>query len=210
MAARPGLGFWERRVLPRLIGCACGAKPIARQRAKIVPQAKGCVVDIGFGSGANLPHYDARAVTRLIAVEPSQAMLDWKRSEWRDDLPVETRVAGAEATGLPDAVADTVVITYALCTIPDPGAALAEVRRILKPGGLLLFCEHGAAPDPGVARLQRGIEPLWSALAGGCRLTRDPLAMLAGEGFACEAVESMYLPGTPRFAGWNTWGRARP
>ncbi len=203
------MNLWDRFVLPRLIGLACGSKPIARQRAKIIPQARGLVVEFGFGSGTNLPFYDAGAVSRIIAVEPSREMLAVGRRERRTDIPVEEIVAGAEATGLPDAVADTVVIAYALCTIPDPAAALAEARRILKPDGRLLFVEHGLAPDRDVARTQRRIEPVWRRIAGGCRLCRDPVALIGDAGFVCEAVDTMYLPRTPRFAGYNSWGSAR-
>ena len=203
------MNLWDRFVLPRLIGLACGSKPIARQRAKIIPQARGLVVEFGFGSGTNLPFYDAGAVSRIIAVEPSREMLAVGRRERRTDIPVEEIVAGAEATGLPDAVADTVVIAYALCTIPAPAAALAEARRILKPDGRLLFVEHGLAPDPDVARTQRQIEPVWRRIAGGCRLCRDPVALIGDAGFVCEAVNTMYLPRTPRFAGYNSWGSAR-
>lgn len=202
--------LWENHVLPGFIGCACGSKPIAKQRAKIVPMARGVVVDMGFGSGTNLPFLDASKVTKVIAVEPSRAMLEHGRLERRADIAVEEIVAGAEATSLPDAVADTVLLTFALCTIPDAPAALAEARRLLKPGGTLIFCEHGLAPDAKVAAFQRRIEPLWKPLAGGCHLTRDPLALLAEASFVCERADTMYLPGTPRFAGFNTWGVAVP
>jgi SAM-dependent methyltransferase len=203
-----GFGFYDRVILPRFIGCACGAKPIAKQRAKLVPRAYGIVVDMGFGSGTNLPFLDAANVVKVIAVEPSPSMLAWKRETWRQDIVVEELVAGAEATGLPDASADTVLFTYALCTIPDYAAALTEAKRILKAGGQLLFCEHGLAPDPKVAKFQGGIEPFWKAVAGGCHLTREPETMLSDSGFMCEEVNRMYLPGTPRFAGYNVWGRA--
>jgi SAM-dependent methyltransferase len=202
--------FWENKVLPGFIGCACGSKPIAKQRAKVVPLATGVVVDMGFGSGTNLPYLDATKVTRVIAVEPSQAMLDHARPARRQDIAVEEVVAGAEATGLPDGIADTVLITFALCTIPDPQAALNEARRLLKPGGKLIFCEHGLAPDAKVAAFQRRIEPLWRPIAGGCHLTRNPLAMLDAAHFVCERSDAMYLPGTPHFAGYNTWGVAVP
>jgi SAM-dependent methyltransferase len=204
------MGFYARHVLPRLIGCACGSRPIERQRAKVVPQARGVVADFGFGSGTNLPHYDAAKVREIIAIEPERAMLDHRRAARRSDIPVREVVTGAEATGLVAHSVDTVVVTYALCTIPDPDAALAEARRILKPGGRLLFCEHGLAPDADVARRQRNIEPLWSRIAGGCRLTRDPTRFLEAAGFVCETVERMYLPGTPRFAGYSYWGAALP
>jgi SAM-dependent methyltransferase len=205
-----GMGLYERFVLPRLIGCACGTKPIERQRAKIVPLASGVVVDMGFGSGTNLPHYDAAKVTKIIAIEPNPAMLAQGRENWRTDIAVEAHEVGAQATGLPDAYADSVVFTFSLCTIPDSAGALAEARRILRPSGRLLFCEHGLAPDAKVARFQRTIEPFWKLLAGGCHLTRDTGAMLADAHFTCTAMEHMYLPGTPRFAGFNVWGIATP
>jgi ubiquinone/menaquinone biosynthesis C-methylase UbiE len=204
------MGLYERYVLPRLIGCACGSKPIVRQRAKIVPLASGVVVDMGFGSGTNLSHYDAAKVSKIIAIEPNPAMLSRGREMWRSDIIIETHVAGAEATGLLDACADSVVFTYALCTIPDAAGALAEAKRILKPGGRLLFCEHGRAPDTKVAKIQATIEPFWKLIAGGCHLTRDTEAMLAESGFTCTQADHMYLPNTPRFAGYNVWGIAQP
>jgi ubiquinone/menaquinone biosynthesis C-methylase UbiE len=137
-------------------------------------------------------------------------MLAYRRDQRRSDIAVEEVVAGAEATGLPDACADTVVVTYALCTIPDPLGALAEARRLLKPGGQLLFCEHGRAPDADVARWQARIEPVWKKLAGGCHLTRDPVELVAAAGFTCETLEQRYLSGTPRFAGWTSRGTAVP
>jgi SAM-dependent methyltransferase len=205
-----GMGLYERFVLPRLIGCACGTKSIERQRAKIVPLASGVVVDMGFGSGTNLPHYDATKVTKIIAIEPNPAMLARGREDWRTDIPVEAYEVGAQATGLPDACADSVVFTFSLCTIPDAAGALAEAKRILKPNGRLLFCEHGLAPDAKVAKTQRNVEPFWKLLAGGCHLTRDTSAMLADAHFTCTQVDHMYLPGTPRFAGYNVWGIATP
>jgi ubiquinone/menaquinone biosynthesis C-methylase UbiE len=204
------MGLYEHYVLPRLIGCACGSKPIERQRAKIVPLATGVVVDMGFGSGTNLPHYDAAKVSKIIAIEPNPAMLARGRGAWRTDILVEAHVAGAEATGLPDACADSVVFTYALCTIPDAAGALAEAKRLLRPGGRLLFCEHGKAPDAKVAKTQANIEPIWKIIAGGCHLTRDTTSMLVDGGFTCTQVDQMYLPSTPRFAGYNVWGIATP
>lgn len=205
-----GLGLYDKYVLPRLIGCACGTGPIEKQRAKIVPSANGVVVDMGFGSGTNLPYYDAKKVTKVIAIEPNVAMLARNRDKWRSDIIVEPHVVGAQATGLPDHCADTVVFTFSLCTIPDAAGALREARRVLKADGQLLFCEHGLAPDAKVARLQTRIEPLWKLLAGGCHLTRDTEALMKDAKFTCTKVDSLYLPGTPRFAGYNVWGIAHP
>ncbi len=203
-------GVYERFILPRLVTCACASRPLQRRRPDVIAQARGVVVEMGFGAGANLPFYDARAVSRIYAVEPSREMLALRRSLRRTDIAVEEVARGAEATGLAGALADSVVITFALCTIPDPAAALAEARRLLKPSGRLLFLEHGLAPDAAIARQQRFLEPVWRRLAGGCHLTRDPVGLIEGAGFLCEQVEQRYLPRTPRFAGYASWGAAAP
>ncbi len=203
-------GLYERFILPRLVGCACASRPLQRRRPGVISQAVGVVVEMGFGAGANLPFYEAGRVERIIAVEPSREMLALNRAARRTDIAVEDVARGAEDTGLPDACADTVVITFSLCTIPAPDAALREARRLLKPGGRLLFLEHGRAPDPAIARQQRLLEPVWRRLAGGCHLTRDPVALIEAAGFVCEQVESSYLPRTPRFAGYASWGAAAP
>jgi SAM-dependent methyltransferase len=204
------LGLYDRIVLPRLIGCACGTRPIEKQRAKIVPLARGVVVDMGFGSGTNLPHYHASSVTKVIAVEPNPAMLTRGRENWRKDIVVEPIIAGAEATGLPDDCADTVVFTFSLCTIANAEKALHEARRVLREDGQVLFCEHGLAPDGDVVRWQRRLEPVWKVIAGGCHLTRDTSALFMQSGYQLREFQSIYLPGTPRFAGYNVWGIATP
>jgi SAM-dependent methyltransferase len=205
------MGFYERYILPPLINCACGAKPITRQRQKIVPKAEGVVLELGFGGGLNLPFYDRAHVRKIYALEPEPGMLARARKQAAHaPVPVEILPERAEALSLPDASVDTVLVTYALCTIPDPVAALTGARRALKPGGRLLFCEHGRAPDANVFRTQTRIEPLWKTIAGGCRLTRDIPALVQAGGFEIADMECMYLPSTPRFAGYNYWGEARP
>ncbi|PLW82711.1 SAM-dependent methyltransferase [Kineobactrum sediminis] len=204
------MGFYERRVLPYLINCACGSAPIMKQRQKLVPRATGTVLEIGIGTGLNLPFYDASRVERLIGLDPSEKSWDLaaKRASHLD-FDVEFIGLPGEQIPLADASVDTVVVTFSLCTIPDPVAALAGIGRVLRPGGELLFCEHGKAPDEGVCRWQDRLNPLWKTLAGGCHLNRDIPALLSDAGFATQAMESMYLPGTPRFAGFNVWGSAR-
>lgn len=205
------MGLYSRYIVPGLVHLACSAPPIRRQREKVVPHAEGVVLELGFGSGLNLAHYDPAKVTRLFALEPEPGMLARARKAARGaPVPVDILPETAEALSLGPASVDTVVLTYALCTIPDPIAALEGARRALKPGGRLLFAEHGRAPDAEVQRFQARIEPFWSKLAGGCRLTRDAPALIREAGFAPERIETMYLPNAPRFAGFNSWGSARP
>lgn len=205
------MGFYADRVLPRLIGCACQTKPIAKQREKIVPAAHGTVVDIGFGTGTNLAWLNPAQVKQLIGIEPHTAMIDHGRPHWRADIPIKALARGGEDTGLEDASADTVLITFTLCTVPDPQAVLAEATRILKPEGQLIICEHGLADDAGVQKWQKRIEPIWKAVAGGCHLTRNVTETLAKAQFDVSGLQSMYLPGTPRISGYSTWGTlARP
>ena len=206
------MGLWERYVVPPLISCACATKPIMKQRAKVVPRAYGNVLEIGCGSGTNFDFYAHSEIETLYALEPSKGMI--KRAQKKAaDLGWGNRIkfleSGAEAVELEDASIDTVVITFVLCTIPDWEGALKEARRVLKPDGQILFSEHGLAPDEGVAKWQRRIEPVWRPLAGGCHLTRDTGHMLTASGFALEGMETMYLPSTPKIAGFVSWGAAR-
>ena len=203
------MGLYERYILPPLIGMACGAKPIRKQREKIVPLASGVVLELGFGTGLNLAHYDPAKVSRVIALEPSPGMLvRARRAAAGAPAPVEILAETAEALSLGAQSVDTVLVTYSLCTIPDPVAALEGARRALRPGGRLLFCEHGRAPDEAVARSQTRIEPIWRRIAGGCHLTRDIEGLIRRAGFEIETLQTMYLPGTPAWAGDTFWGAA--
>lgn len=205
------MGLYSWIVLPRLVGLACSCRPVQQQRAKIVPQAAGVVLELGFGTGLNLPHYDPMKVSRLFALEPGKGMLARARDRLRDAaIPVEILNETAERLSLPAASVDTVVVTYTLCSIPDAVAALEGARRALKPGGRLLFCEHGTAPDAGVRRWQGRIEPVWRLIGGGCHLTRDIPGLIRAGGFEIDRLDTMYLPGAPRWSGFNYWGAARP
>lgn len=152
-------------------------------RRRIVPRARGVVVEVGFGSGLNLPYYDARLVDLLIGIEPDETMIKLAQAELdKAAFPAEVRQGFGEKLPLKDAMADTVVVTYAFCTIPEPAKALDEIRRVLKPNGRLLFCEH-AGTDGWRGSLQRGLNGAWRALAGGCNITRDPVPTIEAAGF---------------------------
>ena len=203
------MGFYERRILPRVINCACGTKPIMKQREKVVPLATGTVLEIGIGTGLNLPLYDPAKVQRVIGLDPSETSWELAR-ERAAHLDFELEFIGLPGERIPleDASVDTVLVTFALCTIPDPVTALHGMSRVLRPGGKLLFCEHGKAPDTNVVKWQDRINPLWRKICGGCNLNRDIPQLLDAGGFAVTGMEKAYLPGTPRIAGFNYWGSA--
>jgi ubiquinone/menaquinone biosynthesis C-methylase UbiE len=201
--------FYERRILPGLISCACGAKPIGKQRAKVVPSASGKVLELGIGGGLNLAFYDPAKVSSVTGVDPNEGLRERARAAPRaEGLAVEVLEGQAEQLPFEADAFDCIVCTYTLCSVGSPAAALAEARRVLKPGGRFLFSEHGLAPDAEVQRWQRRIEPLWKHIAGGCHLTRPVADTIRGAGFALDAVETMYLPSTPRPMGWSEWGCA--
>ncbi len=200
--------WYDRHVLPYMLDFACGMKPISQQREKVVPMAEGRVLEVGIGTGLNLRYYDKSKVSKIVGLDPAMQMhrLALKRSK-RAGMNVELVGLSAEKIPLADASFDSIVITYTLCTIPDPVAALKEMRRVLAPGGRLLFCEHGRAPDESVRRWQRRLQPLWGKIAGGCQLGRDIPQLLREAGFRYEHMQSMYIPGPRPFA-YNYWGEA--
>ena len=206
------MGVWNKIVVEPLISCACGSKPILKQREKVVPLATGQVMEIGCGAGTNFDFYDFSKVTHVDAIEPAQGMLKRARKKATQlgltDQQVTFFDAGAEAVPIKDQSIDTVVITFVLCTIPDWQSALTEARRVLKPGGKVVFSEHGLSPDEGVAKWQRRIEPVWKVLAGGCHVTRPVMSMFQESGFQLDNPQTMYVPG-PKFASYMTWGTAR-
>jgi ubiquinone/menaquinone biosynthesis C-methylase UbiE len=202
--------FYERHILPHVIGCACGSRPIQRQRAKIVPLASGRVLELGIGGGLNLAFYDATRVKSVTGVDPSEGLRQIASAAPRA-AGLNVEILDGEAENLPfDAASfDTITCTFTLCSVRSPQAALSEARRVLKPGGQLLFSEHGLSPDHETQRWQRRLEPIWSPLAGGCHLTRPIAASIESAGFMIESIETMYLPKTPKILGWCEWGAAR-
>ena len=203
------MGFYDRHILPMLLSAAMGAKPIGYQRRKVVPRAQGRVLEIGFGAGHNLPYYDASKVTHLWALEPSNEMrARAAKRVAQNTIPLTFLDLPSEQIPLGDNEADTVLTTYTLCTIPDVHKALGEMRRVLKPDGAMIFCEHGEAPDANVRKWQERITPLWKKMSGNCHVGRPIPKLIKDAGFRVTNMETMYLPGTPRFAGFNYWGDA--
>ncbi len=202
------MGFYSKYILPCCLDKACGIGPIEKQRQKVVPKATGTVVEIGIGSGLNLPHYYAENVTKIIGIDPDEHI--WRRSEKRRaacPVPVERLGLSSESIPLKSAMADTIVVTYSLCTIADSVKALKEMGRVLKPGGQILFTEHGKAPDASVAKWQKRIDPLWKKLAGGCHSGRDIPALFAAAGLNITELNQAYIPG-PKVLSYNYWGSA--
>ena len=202
--------FYNRYILPCCLDRACSIGPIEKQRQKVVPKAKGQVVEIGIGSGLNLPHYDASKVTRIIGIDPDAHI--WKRSQKRREetpIPIERLGLSGESIPLDNETADTVVVTYSLCTIPDPVKALKDMGRILKPNGQIIFTEHGQAPDANVAKWQNRIDPVWKKLAGGCHSGRNIPEVFKAAGLTLTELNQGYIPG-PKVLSYNYWGTAAP
>ena len=191
--ARPG--FYERRILPWLIEIAMRNKEATRYRKRVIPRATGRVLEVGAGSGLNLPFYGA-GVSHLFALEPSPELRKMAARRTKDGrFTVEFIDRSAEEIPLDPASVDTVVTTWTLCTIPDPIGALQEMRRVLKPAGALLFVEHGLAPDAGVRAWQRRLNPLWNRIGGGCNLDRKIDDLIVRSGFRLGELETEYVKG---------------
>ena len=204
------MSFYNKYILPKVLNCTCASKPINYQRDKIVPLAEGVVLDVGIGSGLNIPFYNKTKIKQLYGLDPSKELLDIAKSVAKEKkLEIEFLECGAESIPLPDKSIDNVLITYTMCTIPDVAISNSEIMRILKDDGKLLFCEHGLAPDKNIAKWQKRINPLWSKIAGGCNLNKDIPSLISSSGFKILNMEEMYLPGTPKFAGYNYWGVAK-
>lgn len=204
------MGLYDRYLLPRLTHVAMRSGLLQDYRRRTAPRAYGVVLELGFGSGLNLPFYDPARVQRLYALEPQEVMLKLARRRIaRAPFPVEVLQTGAEHVPLPDQSVDTVLSTWTLCTIPSVEQALREARRLLRPTGQLLFAEHGLSPEPRVAGWQHRLTPLWRRCAGGCHLNRKADDLLRDAGFRLDEVETGYM-GPLKIATYMYQGRARP
>jgi ubiquinone/menaquinone biosynthesis C-methylase UbiE len=203
------MGFYTERVLPRILDLTMASPGVAQEREKGLAAVRGRVLEVGFGSGLNLPFYPPQ-VERVVAVEPSRhaTRLAHERIA-AAPFPVEIVLLAGEHIDVADATFDSVVCTFTLCTVADPAAALAEIRRVLRRQGRLFFVEHGRAPDAKVRRWQDRLNGLQKALVGGCHLNRDVVSLIGGAGFALERLEQRYLPGHPRPYAFVSRGIAR-
>ena len=203
-----GVTFYDRRILPWLINCAMSQDDVTRLRAVHVPRARGAVLEVGIGSALNLPFYTS-AVTQLVGIDPSAGLLALARERVvAAPFPVELLQRGADRIPLAAASIDTAVFTWTLCSVANPDAVLGEVRRVLKPGGTLIFVEHGLAPDAGVRTWQNRLTPVWRRVAGGCHLNRQVDAIIAAAGFTIEELRAEHIPG-PRVLTFMYGGSAR-
>jgi ubiquinone/menaquinone biosynthesis C-methylase UbiE len=202
------MGFYNDVILPRVCDFAMRNKQLRPYRERVIGAAEGRVLEIGIGSGRNLPFYRA-PVTELLALEPSPQLTAMARHARHPAMPVNFVEASAEAIPLDDHSVDTVVTTWTLCSIPDAAMALTEMRRVLRPSGKLLFVEHGMAPDKNVRRWQDWLTPAWKRISGGCHLNRPISAMVESAGFRIDRVETGYMPG-PKAMTFMYEGSARP
>lgn len=201
--------FWDAKVVPRIVRCGCSQAPIMAIRRQVVPLAEGRVLEVGCGGGLNQPLYDPARISAYAGIDPSPELLDFARAEaGRKGWSADIRQGVAEDLPFAEASFDTVVCTFTLCSVADHARSLAELRRVLRPGGRLLYAEHGRAPDPAVARWQDRLDPLWHRVFGNCHLGRPVGGAIDAAGFELHPLASGYQRPAPRFAGWMEWGVA--
>lgn len=203
--------FYRDRVYPHIVTALGNPKPIQKIRQQVIPLAQGTVLEIGVGPGVNFIHYDPAKVTKLYALEPNHGMIQMaEQQRRRTELNVEFVDLPGERLPLEDNTVDTVVSTFALCTIPGVSQAIQGIRRVLRPDGRFIFFEHGLSPDPDVSRWQRRTEPLFQWAFEGCHVTRDIPTLIKEAGFEIEQMDTDYLAPFPKSGSYCFWGIARP
>ncbi len=205
-----GLGnWWDAAVVPRIVKFGCATEEVMVLRRDVIPLAHGQVFELGCGGGINQPLYDRSRVTSFAGLDPSPKLLDYAREAaaakgWQADI----RQGFGEALPFADDSFDTVVCTFTLCSVHDQARTLAELRRVLKPGGAFLYAEHGRSPVAAMARRQERIDPLWKRVFGNCHLSRPVTSAIDQAGFHATPVGQRYMKEKPSFAGWLEWGVA--
>ena len=192
------MGWWKQEVVPHIVELSLGGRALGKLRRRACEGLHGRVLEVGFGSGLNVPYYPS-TIKQVDVVDPSE--IAWKKSSDRrldTTVPVGRLSRDAERLNVGEGTFDAALVTFTLCTVDDPEAVLSEVRRVLKPGASLHFLEHGISDDPDVVKWQRRLEPLQRRFAGGCHLTRDPAVLAVEAGFSVTAIEQVRLPGGPR------------
>jgi len=205
------MSFYEKYILPRFLNCACASEPISYQRKKVVPLAEGKILEVGIGSGLNLPFYEKSKIEEIWGIDPSEELNSMaKKVAIEEDMNVKFITSSAEDIPFPNNYFDTVLITYTMCTIPSVLQANEEIKRVLKSSGKMIFCEHGVSPDENIKKWQKRLNSIWSKIAGGCNINRNIPMLIKSSGFKIEEMDEMYLPKTPKIAGYNYWGYAKP
>ena len=202
--------FYEKNILPYVLNLSCNSKPIDYQRKKVIPDATGKVLEIGIGPGSNLKHYDNTKVTSILGIDPSKELnqIAKKRAE-KNNLNIQFLIESASNLSVESKSIDTVVSTYALCSIPEPEKTLQEIVRVLKDDGIFIFSEHGLSPDKSVSFIQNITDSFYPKIAGGCHTNRNIENLIFDNGFEFIELNNIYLPGTQKFLGYNYWGRAK-
>ena len=202
--------FYEKNILPYVLNLSCNSKPIDYQRKKVIPDATGKVLEIGIGPGSNLKHYDNTKVTSILGIDPSKELnqIAKKRAE-KNNLNIQFLIESASNLSVESKSIDTVVSTYALCSIPEPEKTLQEIVRVLKDDGIFIFSEHGLSPDKSVSFIQNITDSFYPKIAGGCHTNRNIENLISDNGFEFIELNNLYLPGTQKFLGYNYWGKAK-
>ena len=203
------MSLYDKYILPHLLNCTCNQKPFIHQRRKVVPLAKGNILEIGIGSGLNIPFYETEGINKIWGIDPSEELISMAKNQIRNGTPdIELIISKAEEINFEDAFFDTILMTYTMCTIANLSDAFTELKRVMKPTGKLIFCEHGLAPDKNVVKWQNRINTFWPKISGGCNINKKIPSIIESSGFSILNLENMYLPKTPKVLGYNYWGTA--